>query len=230
MNARRTNSSRRRNALYALIVFVLNAFAISCSLPDLHGLFGPNEYGPAADSGADAVSEAGLADGTEDVSVADTVDVSIDAEPDVVMLDATTIDANTDASMDVSGDTNACAHDKCGAGVALDATCDPCVTAVCAVLPQCCAQDGAWDVSCLNQIERTCGDGGNSTESFAYCGKAGTCEHDLCATGTPLTGGVSAACDLCVYVVCSKYPSCCTAGWTRPCTDQAQLICAITCP
>jgi cysteine-rich repeat protein len=50
----------------------------------------------------------------------------------------------------------ACAHDKCDTGVALDATCDPCVAQICAVDPFCCTN--SWDSACVGEVSSVCGE------------------------------------------------------------------------
>jgi Big-like domain-containing protein len=47
-----------------------------------------------------------------------------------------------------------CAHDMCVAGTALDSTCDPCVTAICAADPACCT--GSWSQACVAAVSSTC--------------------------------------------------------------------------
>jgi hypothetical protein len=48
-----------------------------------------------------------------------------------------------------------CPHDPCTAGTPLPATCDPCVTAVCAADPFCC--NVTWDDRCVQQAQEVCG-------------------------------------------------------------------------
>ena len=48
-----------------------------------------------------------------------------------------------------------CVHDTCVEGVALDASCDPCVAAICAVDSYCC--DTAWDSVCVGEVASVCG-------------------------------------------------------------------------
>jgi hypothetical protein len=48
-----------------------------------------------------------------------------------------------------------CSHDLCDQGNALEETCDPCVTAVCAADPFCC--NNTWDERCVDAAQETCG-------------------------------------------------------------------------
>ena len=47
-----------------------------------------------------------------------------------------------------------CSHDPCHQGEALDASCSPCVTQVCATDTQCCSQQ--WDLACALATETVC--------------------------------------------------------------------------
>lgn len=48
----------------------------------------------------------------------------------------------------------ACEHSLCAAGGALDATCHPCVTSICAQDPLCCSSQ--WDSACIAQVLTVC--------------------------------------------------------------------------
>lgn len=48
-----------------------------------------------------------------------------------------------------------CSHDPCSQGTALEASCDPCVGAVCAADPYCCTN--TWDERCIEAAQTTCG-------------------------------------------------------------------------
>ncbi len=48
----------------------------------------------------------------------------------------------------------ACEHSPCAAGGALDATCHPCVTSICAQDPLCCSSQ--WDSVCIAEVETIC--------------------------------------------------------------------------
>ncbi|MFO0762957.1 MAG: hypothetical protein U0359_41360, partial [Byssovorax sp.] len=95
--------------------------------------------------------------------------------------------------------TNGSVHDKCAPGVALADTAgaDACVDAICARYPTCCATP------------------------------SGSCAHNRCATGAPLTIG----CDLCVGQICAARPSCCAPGgaWDSTCVDLVGTSCGLSC-
>jgi hypothetical protein len=48
-----------------------------------------------------------------------------------------------------------CSHDLCAQGTPLETGCDPCVSAVCASDPYCCAN--TWDQRCIDESQTTCG-------------------------------------------------------------------------
>ncbi len=48
-----------------------------------------------------------------------------------------------------------CSHDPCSQGTGLEASCDPCVTAVCDADPYCCTN--TWDERCIEAAQTTCG-------------------------------------------------------------------------
>jgi len=48
-----------------------------------------------------------------------------------------------------------CAHDICLSGVALDSSCDPCVTQICAVDSYCCHTK--WSSLCVQEVGTVCG-------------------------------------------------------------------------
>ena len=57
---------------------------------------------------------------------------------------------------DGSGQGNACAHDLCDEGVALDAACDDsCAADICAVDAYCC--NNSWDSICVDEVSSVCG-------------------------------------------------------------------------
>jgi hypothetical protein len=49
----------------------------------------------------------------------------------------------------------------------------------------------------------------------------GSCDHDVCAEGTPL----DPACDLCVDLVCAIDDYCCTSSWDSLCVGSADFFC-----
>ena len=48
-----------------------------------------------------------------------------------------------------------CIHSFCVTGPALDPSCDPCVTAICAIDPACCNM--GWDGYCTAEVATICG-------------------------------------------------------------------------
>jgi len=105
----------------------------------------------------------------------------------------------------------ACAHGVCEPGVALEPTCDSCVSTVCAVDDFCCTV--FWDRVCVDEAEDLCG---------AVCEG---CAHDTCAVGDPLEPG----CDTCVDQVCSFDPYCCSNAWDSRCVEEAADTCGLSC-
>ena len=79
-----------------------------------------------------------------------------------------------------------CAHDKCYAGGALDATCDACVGKVCQQQPACCT--GAWDASCVALVSSACG---SSCPSDGKCTAWLPSQTNLLCSGVDLTAGVA---------------------------------------
>ncbi|WP_437321325.1 hypothetical protein [Sorangium sp. So ce385] len=107
---------------------------------------------------------------------------------------------------------DACEHDLCSPGGALDSQCDPCVSAVCAADPYCC--NNSWDRACVERAANTCG---------LTCTQA--CSHDLCSAGD----GLDPACDPCASAVCAADPYCCDNAWDARCVDQAASACGLSC-
>ncbi|WP_437282617.1 hypothetical protein WME90_19165 [Sorangium sp. So ce375] len=105
----------------------------------------------------------------------------------------------------------ACSHDLCSPGGALDSGCDPCAQAVCAADPYCC--DHSWDRACVEQVESVCG---------LTCA---SCSHELCTAGDAL----DAACDPCAQAVCAQDPYCCDNAWDARCVEQAGEACGLSC-
>lgn len=124
------------------------------------------------------------------------------------------------ADAETTTDAGSCAHSLCGDGVALDPTCDPCVAAICKVAPDCCSD--SWTIGCVARADTVCGDGG----VLDYCGRTGTCPHDVCTTGTALESG----CSLCAWTVCASEPGCCSVAWIQACADAVTLNCQLPCP
>jgi subtilase family serine protease len=64
--------------------------------------------------------------------------------------------ASSSASSSSSSGGSACAHGICSTGGRLSATCDPCVSEICAKRPLCCFLD--WSTSCVNDVKTICGE------------------------------------------------------------------------
>ena len=65
-------------------------------------------------------------------------------------------DACVEQVLSVCGDTMcaaACEHSPCESGGPLDATCQPCVTFICAADPLCCSSQ--WDSTCIDRSRRS---------------------------------------------------------------------------
>lgn len=106
----------------------------------------------------------------------------------------------------------ACEHELCEEGAALDANCDACVHSICVVDPYCCdAVFGAWDAPCVEQVMTVCGD--------PTCEAA--CEHGLCTAGEPLT----ASCNDCATKICDADPLCCSNWWDATCVAKVETEC-----
>ncbi|MDB4945601.1 MAG: uncharacterized protein JWP97_5135 [Labilithrix sp.] len=58
------------------------------------------------------------------------------------------VDAGTEAG-------TTCAHAVCATGPALETTCDPCATSLCAQDPYCCST--SWDATCVGEVASICG-------------------------------------------------------------------------
>ncbi len=116
------------------------------------------------------------------------------------------------------GDPFQCAHDPCSPGVALEATCDPCVSEACAADAFCCENE--WDQQCVDQAT-ACGCGG-SPGGDPDPGGGSTCEHDVCLPGVALDAG----CSECAGAVCAADDFCCTTEWDIYCTLQALVLCS----
>jgi hypothetical protein len=64
--------------------------------------------------------------------------------------------------------------------------------------------------------------GGTSTTTG---GGAGTCGHDVCATGVELTS----TCDACAASVCAADSYCCATKWDSICVGEVATYCSQTC-
>jgi hypothetical protein len=108
-------------------------------------------------------------------------------------------------------DAEACSHDVCEAGAALDPGCSTCATTVCDVDAFCC--EVFWDRVCVQEAETMCGD------------TCTGCSHDLCAQGEPL----ESTCDACAAIVCEDDPFCCSTSWDARCITESIQWCAQEC-
>lgn len=102
-------------------------------------------------------------------------------------------------------------HDQCETGVAMDPTCNACVSAICAADPFCCQSE--WDSVCVDHVAEEC-DG--------ECG-GGACSHDECSQGGPLADG----CSECVSTVCAEDAFCCNTDWDATCVGEAETLCDV---
>ncbi len=112
-----------------------------------------------------------------------------------------------------------CAHGACTIGVALVASCDPCVGMICAVDSFCCSN--SWDSLCVGAVQTVCGSG--------IC--AGNCPHAPCTAGpssTPFTSGCDSPGN-CVSQVCSADSYCCSTDWDSVCVNQVGSVCGLSC-
>jgi hypothetical protein len=91
--------------------------------------------------------------------------------------------------------TPPCAHDKCATGVALDASCDPCVKQVCDYDPWCCKY--SWDSLCQLEVDEICGAGSCPPPDPLNCFQGNTCQSGQICSWNGLEKGY-----------------CCKASWT----------------
>ena len=113
----------------------------------------------------------------------------------------------------VNGD---CDHDTCTEGEPLGSNCGSCAAAICEHDSYCCTTE--WDHLCVGHVETQCAgscDGSNG----------GSCSHNPCSTGDPL----SAACSSCVDTVCDDDPYCCQTSWDDICVGQAEDVASCNC-
>ncbi len=91
-----------------------------------------------------------------------------------------------------------------------------CCAAVCELDPQCCAEDGIWDASCVALAEQYCCRG-------IFCG-------DFCA-GSCLVPSETPNCDdpACCAAVCTIDPYCCETRWDSGCVATAAERCTSGC-
>lgn len=62
------------------------------------------------------------------------------------------VDAGVDTGTD--GSSAACSHNSCATGGKLVASCDPCVSSICATDAFCCAN--SWDNGCVGEVKSIC--------------------------------------------------------------------------
>lgn len=116
---------------------------------------------------------------------------------------------------------NACAHDECTTGTALNDNCSPCAAAICAADPFCCnATGGSWDSACTSAV--------NDPMFAAVCATAcqGGCAHDECTTG----GSLLPSCSPCASDVCQADAFCCDTEWDSLCVTEAENTASCGCP
>jgi hypothetical protein len=90
---------------------------------------------------------------------------------------------------------------------------DPCVTFVCAQMPECCTM--TWSQACVDLAKTQC-----STQC--------NCAHSICNVG-PGNTPLASDCDPCVTAVCNVDNYCCTTDWDGICVDEVKHICFIHC-
>ena len=93
----------------------------------------------------------------------------------------------------------------------MDASCNSCVSAICADDPFCCQT--SWDDVCVGHVADTCN---------GEC-SGGGCSHDECSQGGPL----DEACSDCATTVCGADAFCCSTDWDATCVGEAEALCGI---
>ena len=182
---------------------------------------GATDDGGVVDSGTDTGTggDGGVVDGGTDTGTGN---------------DGGGVDGGTDTGTGNDGGTvdagGSCAHDLCSAGVALQASCDPCATQICATDPYCCAT--TWDDICTGEVSSVCGETCSSGDAGSG-GDGGTvdagtpgCDHGICATGDAL----DASCDPCASTICASDSYCCSTAWDAICLSEVTSICGQSCP
>ncbi len=113
------------------------------------------------------------------------------------------------------GNGTCCAHDVCTLTGPLQNGCSSCISAICAVKPQCCTT--GWTEVCRDRAPMYC----NGT-SCTVNGQS--CAHSVCQTGSQL----NSQCNACVASICATMPSCCATGagsWTAACVNAVATRC-----
>ena len=117
---------------------------------------------------------------------------------------------------------SSCGHTKCAVGGPLMRECDFCEEQICFADPYCC--NIGWDSACVSEVLSVC-------NSVICPSSQGTCAHNLCVTGGPL----SPSCDSppvtpsCTAAICGSFPSCCNSFWDDLCVSQVGFICGRGC-
>ena len=127
-------------------------------------------------------------------------------------------------------------HDICASGEALDPSCDPCVTTLCAADAYCCST--TWDEQCVSEVSQYCdqdcsgitgaGGGGPGSGAGGADGSgsgSGSCAHDVCASGAAL----NPFCSDCALAVCSQDVFCCVLTWDAQCVAEVAQYCSSGC-
>lgn len=117
----------------------------------------------------------------------------------------------------------ACAHSLCASGAALEASCDPCATTLCAHDPYCCAVE--WDATCVGEVASICGQSCTAPAPTQPAPGPSACAHPLCQAG----GALAAPCDPCATSVCAQDPYCCAVAWDATCVGEVGSICGQAC-
>lgn len=123
---------------------------------------------------------------------------------------------------DGDADAGGCTHAICATGAALQATCDPCSTLLCAQDPYCCST--TWDATCVGEVKSICGKSCSPPPGRGD-GGASTCAHPVCATG----GALSSTCEPCATQLCAQDPYCCALTWDATCVGEVASICGKAC-
>jgi hypothetical protein len=151
----------------------------------------------------------------------------------------------------VGGGAPGACHDVCAIGDAMDKTCDPCATTLCAADDFCCTT--TWDEQCVSEVAQYCGTtcnpisgsgagagGGQGAGGGAGVGGAdgsggsigsgagsggGTCAHDTCTAGPALIP----FCSSCALAVCTNDAFCCVVAWDAQCVADVATYCPSGC-
>jgi hypothetical protein len=132
-------------------------------------------------------------------------------------------------------------HDVCQSGAAMDKSCDPCATTLCAADDFCCST--TWDEQCVSEVGQYCGqmcgatgagggtagaggaDGSGGSASTGVGSGGGNCAHDVCVAGPPLVP----FCSDCALAVCGQDAFCCVLTWDAQCVSEVAQYCPSGC-